>query len=139
MWILSKSSFTFNIFRVSKNCSFQHSLCRKKTKRFNGPKKHTCRIYFHRSFRKFRGSHEQSILPSIMKKHTNIISHHNPSVRINDPVYHTIYVVCVNFIHKSGTYSLKSIPNARFFEKRFMAIFIYSQSFCNKSAERKSP
>ena len=38
-----------------------------------------------------------------------------------------------------GTYSLKSTPNDRFFEKLFMAIFIDSQSFCQKSAERKSP
>ena len=35
-----------------------------------------------------------------------------------------------------GTYSLKSTPNDRFFEKLFMASLIYSQSFCQKSAER---
>ena len=32
--------------------------------------------------------------------HTYIIGHYNPSVRIIDPVSHTIYVACVNFIHK---------------------------------------
>ena len=32
--------------------------------------------------------------------HTYIIGHYNPSVRIIDLVSHTIYVVCVNFIHK---------------------------------------
>ena len=37
------------------------------------------------------------------------------------------------------TYSLKSTPNDRFFEKLFMAVLSYSQSFCQKSAERKSP
>ena len=39
-----------------------------------------------------------------------------------------------------GTYSLKSTPNDRFFFlKTFHGNFIYSQSFCQKSAERKSP
>ena len=37
-----------------------------------------------------------------------------------------------------GTYSLKSTPNDRF-EKRFKANLFDSQSFCQKSAERKSP
>ena len=37
-----------------------------------------------------------------------------------------------------GTYCLKSTPNDRFFGKLFIAIFIYFQSFCQKSAERKS-
>ena len=40
----------------------------------------------------------------------------------------------LNFSHISaGTYSLKSTSNDRFFEKLFMAIFIYSQRFCVKS------
>ena len=38
-----------------------------------------------------------------------------------------------------GPTVLKSTPNDRFFEKLFMAIFIYSQSFCQKSAEKKAP
>ena len=37
-----------------------------------------------------------------------------------------------------GTYSLTSTPSDRFFEKLFHCRFIYSQSFCQKSAERKS-
>ena len=91
--------------------------------------------------------------------HTYIIGHYNLSVRIFDLVAHTTYVVCVNFIHKwcaklgwvvmtnyvcmyqflfgpvCGTYSLKSILNDRFFEKLFMAVSIFSQSFCQISAE----
>ena len=46
--------------------------------------------------------------------HTYIIGHYNPSVRIIDIVSHTTYVVCVNLMHN------------------------YSQSFCQKSDERKS-
>ena len=40
-------------------------------------------------------------------------------------------MLCVLILYISdGTYSLKSTPNGRFFEKLFMAIFIYIQSFC---------
>ena len=39
----------------------------------------------------------------------------------------------------AGPTSLKSTPNDKFFEKLFMAILFSSQSFCQKSAERKSP
>ena len=62
--------------------------------------------------------------------HTYIIDHYNPSVRIIDLASDTTYVVCVNFIHKWGTCS--------FFEKLFHGNFFYSQSFCQKSTERKS-
>ena len=48
---------------------------------------------------------------------------YNPSVRIIDLVSHTTYV-------SSGTYSLKSVLNDSFFQKLFMAVLIYSQSFC---------
>ena len=51
-------------------------------------------------------------------------------------------MLCVLILYMSGgTYSLKSTPNDRFLfiEKLFMAIFIYFQSFCQKSTERKSP
>ena len=66
---------------------------------------------------------------------TYIIGHYNPSVRIIHLVSHTSYVVCVNFIHKWRViYSLKSSPNYRFLEKHFHANFIYSRSFCQKSA-----
>ena len=71
--------------------------------------------------------------------HTYIIGHYNPSVWIIDLVSHTTYVVWVLILYISGgTKSLKSTPNDRFFEKLFMTIFIYSQSFCQKSAKRKS-
>ena len=69
-----------------------------------------------------------------------VIDHYKPSVRIIDLVSHTTYVVYVNFLYISGgTYSLKSTLNGRCFEKLFHGRFIYSQSFCQKSAERKSP
>ena len=49
-------------------------------------------------------------------------------------------MLCVLILYISGgTHSLKSTPNDRFFEKLFMAIFIYSLSFFQKSSERKSP
>ena len=52
-------------------------------------------------------------------------------------------VVCVNCVLileiSGGTYSLTSTPKDRFFENSFLAIFIYSQSFYQKSAKRKSP
>ena len=50
-------------------------------------------------------------------------------------------MLCVLILYISGgIYSLNTTPNDRFFEKHFMAVFlIYSQSFCQKSAERKSP
>ena len=80
-----------------------------------------------------------NVLEQCQKLHTYtyIIGHYNPSVRIIDLVSHTTYVVCVNFIHK--WWDLQSTPNNRFFEKLFTAILFYSQSFCQKSAERKSP
>ena len=40
-------------------------------------------------------------------------------------VSHTTFTLYIS----GGTYSLKPTPNDRFFEKLFMAIFIYSQSF----------
>ena len=49
-------------------------------------------------------------------------------------------MVCVLILYESdGTYSLMSTPNNRFLEKLFHGRFIYSQSFCQKSAGRKSP
>ena len=68
---------------------------------------------------------------------TYIIGHYNPSLRIIDLISHTTYVVCVNFLHKWRDLQFKVFE--RFLEKLFMAIFIYSQIFCQKPAERKSP
>ena len=45
------------------------------------------------------------------------------------------YVVCVSVYVSDGTYSL----TATIFLKLFHGNFFYSQSFCQKSAERKSP
>ena len=57
--------------------------------------------------------------------HTYIIGHYNHSVRIMNLVSNTTYAVCVNF----ETYSLKSTPNDRFFEKLFMAILFTVRVF----------
>ena len=68
-----------------------------------------------------------------------IIGHYNPSVRIIDLVSHTTCVVCVNSIHKWRDLQFKVDSERQLFEKLFRAILFYSQSFCQKSAERKSP
>ena len=68
-----------------------------------------------------------------------IIGHYNPSVRIIDLVSHTTYVVCVNFIHKWQDLQFKLNSERQIFWETFHGNFIYSQSFCQKSAERKSP
>ena len=68
------------------------------------------------------------------------MGHYTPSVRIINLVSHTTYVVCVNFIHKWRDLQFKVDSERQiFFEKLFMAVLIYSQSLCQKSAERKSP
>ena len=49
-------------------------------------------------------------------------------------------MLCVLILYISGrTNSLKLAPNDRFLKKLFFLILIFSQSFCQKSAERKSP
>ena len=59
--------------------------------------------------------------------------------RIIDLVSHTTHVVCVNFIREWGDIQFKVDSERQiFFEKLFMALN-YSQSFCQKSAKRKSP
>ena len=74
---------------------------------------------------------------NIQSLHTYIIGHYNPLVRI----ILTPRMLCVLILYISGgTCSLKSsTPNDRFFEKLFMAVLIYSQSFCRKYTERKQP
>ena len=48
-------------------------------------------------------------------------------------------MLCALILYMSGrTYNLMSIPNDRFL-RYFHGRFIYSQSFCQKSAERKTP
>ena len=52
---------------------------------------------------------------------------------------HTIHVVCVNFIPEWRDLQLNVDSERQIFEKLFHGRFIYSQSFCQKSAERKLP
>ena len=55
--------------------------------------------------------------------------HYSPSVRIIDLVSHTIYVVCVNFIHKWRDLHFKVDSERQIFWETFNGNFIYSQSF----------
>ena len=49
-------------------------------------------------------------------------------------------MLCALILYISGgIHSLRPTSNDRFFEKHFYGNFIYSQSFCQKSAKRKSP
>ena len=71
---------------------------------------------------------------------TYVIGHYNPSVRIINLVSHTTYVVgCVNFIHKWQDLQFKVDSERQIFWETFNGNFIYSLSFCQKSAERESP
>ena len=72
------------------------------------------------------------------KRDTYVIGLYNPSVRIIDLVSHTTYVVCVNFIHKWLNLQFKVDSERQIFWETFQGNFIYSQSFCQNSAERKS-
>ena len=49
------------------------------------------------------------------------------------------YVVCVNFIHEWRDQQFKVDSETQFFLEAFHGNFIYSQSFCLKSAKRKWP
>ena len=81
--------------------------------------------------------HGRTISWQIATLYAYIIGHYNPSVRIINIVSYTTYVVCVNLYISGGTYSFKSTPNDRFFERIFHGNFIYSKSLCQKSAERE--
>ena len=52
---------------------------------------------------------------------------------------HTTHVVCVNFIREWRDIQFNVDSERQIFEKLFHGNFIYSQSFCQKSAVRKSP
>ena len=52
---------------------------------------------------------------------------------------HTTHFVCVNFIREKRDLQYNVDSEQQIFEKIFHCRFIYSQSFCQKSAERKSP
>ena len=71
--------------------------------------------------------------------HTYIIGHYNLSVGIIDLISHTTYIVCVNFMHKWRNLQFKVDSERQIFWKTFNDNFIYSQSFWQKSAERKPP
>ena len=60
--------------------------------------------------------------------YTHIIRYYNSSIIIIDLVSQITYVVCVLILYISGeTYSWKSTPNDRFFEKLLMAILLLSE------------
>ena len=85
-------------------------------------------------------SNKAACLLLFLHIHTYIIGHCNPSVRIIDLLSHTTYVVCVNFIHKRRDLQFfKVVSERQIFWETFHGHFIYSPSFCQKSAERKSP
>ena len=53
--------------------------------------------------------------------------------------FHSTHVVCVNFIREWRNLQFNVDSERQIFEKLFHGRFIYLQSFCQKSAERKSP
>ena len=68
-----------------------------------------------------------------------IIGHYGLSVKITAQLL-TPLTLCALILHVSGgTYRLTSNPNDRLYEKLFHGRYIYSQSFCQKSTERKPP
>ena len=71
--------------------------------------------------------------------HTYIIDHNNPSVRFIDLVSHTTYAMCINFISEWRNLYFKVDSERLIFGETFHANFIYFQSFCQTSGERKSP
>ena len=70
----------------------------------------------------------------IYKPHTYIIGHYNPSVKIIDLVF-PLLMLCVNFIHKWQDLQFKVYSEQQIFWETFHGNFIYSQSFCQKSAD----
>ena len=75
----------------------------------------------------------QNILPGASATNYNL------SVRTIDLGSLTTYVVCVNFYISGGTYSLTSTRTDFLRIFFFMSVFVYSQNFCQKYDERKSP
>ena len=69
--------------------------------------------------------------------YTRIIGHYNPLVMIINLASHTTYVVCSNFIHKQRDLQFRVDSERQIFCETFHGNFIYSQNFCQKSAERK--
>ena len=79
----------------------------------------------------------------LIKKNENIfvhiIGHYNPSVRLTTQLLNNTYVECVNFIHKWRGLQFKVNSERQICLETFHGNFIYSKSFCQKSAERKTP
>ena len=72
--------------------------------------------------------------------HTYIIGHYKqPFSQDYGLASHTTHVECVNFIHERWDLQFNVDSEWQIFEKLFHGRFIYSQSFCLKCAERKSP
>ena len=88
--------------------------------------------------------HAFCILPiyiSLSYRHINayIIGHYNASVRITTQLL-TPFMLCALILYMNGgTYNLESTPNDRFLRSFFLSNVMFSQSFWQKSAERKSP
>ena len=78
---------------------------------------------------------------TMCQERTNIVSYIHTYIIGQDygPASHTIHIVCVNFIRDWLDLELKVDSKPQIFQKLFHARFIYFQSFCQKSAERKSP
>ena len=79
-------------------------------------------------------------LPIFRKIHSNALVRNIlifPGTYIHDLASHNTYLVCVKFIHE--WWNLQSTPRDKFLRNFFMSILICSQSFCRKSATRKSP
>ena len=62
-----------------------------------------------------------------------------PRSQAYDLATHTTHIVCVNFIRKWWDLQFNVDSEQQIFEKLSHGRFIYSQSFCQKSAESKSP
>ena len=76
---------------------------------------------------------------NLAKHHTYIIDYYNPSVRIFDLVYHTIHVMCISFTDKWRDQRFKVDSEQETFLEIIHDNFVYSQSFCHKSADRNQP
>ena len=68
-----------------------------------------------------------------------MIIYYNPSVRITVQLLTPLLLSAFIFYVSGGTCSLTSSQNDRYYRNFFMRGSFYSQSFCQKSAEQKSP
>ena len=74
-------------------------------------------------------------ISELKQYYTYTIGHYNPSVRLTT----TTLMLCALILYMSGgTYSLSRLRTTDLWET-FHGNFIYFPSFCQKSAERKSP